>query len=105
MKFDSVVLYSLLVILFTCTVVSAQVAQVGDPCDPPTPLRSGLYAPHPSDCGQYLQCVHGSFLARPCPSGLHWSAFHVTCNWPAFANCQISTATADNVIQPFQGLD
>lgn len=97
----TVALYSLLVILFAA-IVAAQ--QVGDACVVPNPLRQGLYAAHPTDCGQYLKCVHGRFLARPCPRGLHWSTFHVTCNWPQFASCPLGTAGVV-VDQPFQGLD
>lgn len=50
-------------------IVNAQ-EQVDDECVVVEPLRTGLYAAHPTDCGQYLQCVHGRFAARSCARGL-----------------------------------
>lgn len=93
----TVVLCSLLVVLLA-VITNAQ--NPGDACVIPDPLRSGLYAAHPTDCGQYLQCLHGTFVARLCPRGLHWSTFHVTCNWPAFANC--NTSQQGPLQQPFE---
>ncbi len=55
---------------------------VGDHAD-----NAGLYVAHPSECGKYLQCLHGTFGERPCPEGLHWDKEQGACNWPAKANC------------------
>lgn len=52
-------------------IVNAQ--QVGDECVVPEPIRQGLYAPHPTDCGQYLQCTFGRFVARNCARGIWFS--------------------------------
>ncbi|KAG4066858.1 hypothetical protein HA402_012925 [Bradysia odoriphaga] len=95
----SIVLFSLLVVVIV-GIVGAQ--QAGDECVIPEPLRDGLYAAHPTDCGQYLQCLHGRFVVRQCPGGLHWSTTHTACNWPQFANCNLGAMRVD---QPIQGVD
>lgn len=83
------VLYLSFLVLFASVVSSAN---VGDPCAPEDPYTYGLYAPHPYDCSQYLQCKHYAFIARSCSPGLHWSVEENACDWPALANCNVGTA-------------
>lgn len=65
----TVIFYSLLVVLFVGAVYTQQ---AGDECVVTEPLREGLYAAHPTDCGQYLQCDTNSnrYVARSCARGL-----------------------------------
>lgn len=61
---------------------------VGGPCNVGDHADNvGLYVEHPSDCGKYLQCLHGNFGERPCPDGLHWNSEKTACDWPQKANC------------------
>nr|UEK51574.1 Cht10-like protein [Parasacculina yatsui] len=47
----------------------------------------------PSDCGSYMECVHGVYIQRPCPSGLHYDPDLGICNWPHQVNCQTTTTS------------
>lgn len=63
--------------------------EVDGPCDVGDhKVNEGLYRPHPSDCGLFLECLHGKFAARPCPFGLHWNVENGACDWPVRAKCQ-----------------
>ncbi|KAJ6636602.1 Peritrophin-1 [Pseudolycoriella hygida] len=50
--------------------------------------NEGLYVAHPTECGMFLQCLHGRFGARECPEGLHWNSEETACDWPQKANCE-----------------
>lgn len=43
------------------------VANVDSACD------EGSYAPHPSDCNQYLFCLWNKYQQFSCANGLHWN--------------------------------
>lgn len=63
---------------------------VGDECDVGNHDDNlGMYAANRANCSEYLQCLHGEFVARPCPEGLHWDEVEEACNWAIFANCQV----------------
>ncbi|XP_076267426.1 uncharacterized protein LOC143200707 [Rhynchophorus ferrugineus] len=54
-----------------------------------------LLHPHPSDCSQYIQCVHGSPLARPCALGTEFSPSLGLCVHIAESDC-----TAGSIPEP-----
>lgn len=68
--------------------------QPGDACDVGDHSNNvGLYRPHPTDCKQYLTCLHGKFVARPCSGNLHWNPKAETCDFPKNANCSHTIVT------------
>lgn len=42
----------------------------------------------PSSCTNYLECLHGQFIPRECPSDLHFNAELMVCDYPATAGCK-----------------
>lgn len=68
-------------------IVSAQF-QPGDPCViEDHENNNGSYRPHPNNCNEYLQCLHGQYVVRSCSGSLHWNADEVACDFPQQANC------------------
>ncbi|BET00648.1 Glyco_18 [Nesidiocoris tenuis] len=48
----------------------------------------GLFAPHPTSCQKYLQCLWDKYDVTSCPPGLHWNQGAQICDWPAKAGCK-----------------
>lgn len=66
--------------------ISLAEQQIGEACD--VGDKQGLYVSHPQNCEQYLQCVDGKFVERPCPPGLYWNNKVEACDWPRNAKCE-----------------
>lgn len=59
----------------------------------------GHRKPDPNDCGSYLECVHGVYIQRSCPAGLHYDPDHDVCNWPQLVNCQVHCSFDDLLLR------
>jgi len=59
-------------------VIKINAAKAGEACE----VGDGPSA-DPTDKAKYLQCLHGKWLSRPCPGGLHFDAGSKACDWPS----------------------
>lgn len=58
------------------------VAQPGDFCDVGDHENNlGVYHPHPTDCGSFLQCDHRTLIVVSCPDDLVWNVDELTCDF------------------------
>lgn len=96
--------YTLVCIAFivaSSTQITMAAIQVGGTCDVGDHANNqGLYQPHPTNCGKYLQCVHGTFMAMPCPPSLQWNHKVKACDWQRNVRCQDNFRIAGSYVDP-----
>lgn len=85
MDFKVVALATFLLLGSAHTIPDADIAQFSETC------KNGDLYPNPSNCGAFYSCAHGVLVEMPCPAGLHFNTVANWCDYPALANCLVTT--------------
>ena len=52
-----------------------------------------VFVPHPYDCSLYYECRGRTPVLMSCPAGLYFDSRINVCNWPEYADCDVSTTS------------